>query len=66
MRTAPLFLAALALAVTVGGSSHASTLVWPEEPAQQVPVASPRPAELVTVKVMGDDYNPPPPVTPVS
>lgn len=66
MRIVLLFVTAVTLAVAVVTSSHAAKLAIDDRGVRTDSVAATCAPDPVTVKVMGDGYNPPPPVIPVS
>lgn len=66
MRIVLLFVTAVTLAVAVVTSSHAARLAIDDRAARSESVAATCAPDPVTVKVMRDGYNPPPPVIPVS
>ena len=67
MRIVLLFVTAVTLAVAVVTSSHAARLVIDDRAAARgESVAATCAPDPVTVKVMREGYNPPPPVIPVS
>ena len=66
MRIVLLFVTAVTLAVAVVTSSHAARLVIDDRAARSESVSATCAPDPVTVKVMRDGYNPPPPVIPVS
>lgn len=66
MRIVLLFVTAVTLAVAVVTSSHAAKLAIDDRAAERDSAAAACAPDLVTVKAMGEGYNPPPPVIPVS
>lgn len=66
MRIVLLFVTAVTLAVAVVTSSHAARLAIDDRGARSDSVTATCAPDQVTVKVMGEGYNPPPPVIPVS